>query len=55
MISGTLNRKRDAVQIGSQLGNLRGGMGFRADLYQIDASIDHLFGHLSRIQAIYIA
>ena len=47
--------KRDAVQVGSQLRDLRGGVRFRAELDQIDASVDHLFGHLFRLQAIYIA
>ena len=42
------------MQVGSQLDDLRGRVRFRAELDQIDASVDHLFGHFFGLGAIHI-
>ena len=46
--------KCDVVQVGSQVGDLSRGVRFGAELYQIDASIDHLFSHPPSLNGIYI-
>ena len=46
--------KCDAVQVGSQFGDLSRRVRFGAELYQIDASIDHLFSHPPSLNGIYI-